>query len=591
MSTATVGSSSSNSTRWALIAAARTSPSKAGRVDRAARGAHEQRPRRQEVGLDVDRRSHDAVGDRRAHLRVADRLDRAVGEAAPRPAARRAGRGGSRRRPARGRRARRIDRRPLGGPMASGPHPRHTLRRRPLPTLRLRGHGGTSRSAARVRLGLDGRAGAVALVFGVLYLVLEPRPGDLAVHVFRAELFGREGFTIWNGHWYGGHHTPAYSVLSGPLSWLLGPRLVLVMSCVACAALFEQLARGHFGAERARCGRALARRRHGHAARHQPAAVRARYGVRARRPPSRSSAGDRGPRRGSPSSARWRARWPGSSPPWPGWRTPSRARGAAAPGWRWRRPDCCRRPPCPSPSRRAAGRPSRSRAYLPIPLFCAACLIVLPREERALRAGAVLYALGATLAVAVETPMGGTAVAARDAVRRPAAAVRVLGSPAPRRRRPCSRWPSPASALLAYWQWTSAIRDIDKALRDPAAELGLLRAAARVPRHAARPPPHRDPVHDAAAGRTPRWRRSCRWRAAGSASSTPAATRLLPRRPEPADLRELAGRERGALRGAAEREARPQLVRRAGADRGRVRTCAALALESGACTRCCPPRW
>jgi hypothetical protein len=32
----------------------------------------------------------------------------------------------------------------------------------------------------------------VALAFGLAFLVLEPRPGDLAVHVFRAELFGRE---------------------------------------------------------------------------------------------------------------------------------------------------------------------------------------------------------------------------------------------------------------------------------------------------------------------------------------------------------------------------------------------------------------
>ena len=87
-----------------------------------------------------------------------------------------------------------------------------------------------------------------------VYLVAEPRPGDLAAHVFRAELFGREGFTLWNGHWYGGHHTPAYSVLSPPLSWLLGPRLLLVASCVACAVLFERLAREHFGPERAWAG-------------------------------------------------------------------------------------------------------------------------------------------------------------------------------------------------------------------------------------------------------------------------------------------------------------------------------------------------
>jgi hypothetical protein len=95
---------------------------------------------------------------------------------------------------------------------------------------------------------------AVALAFGLAFLVLEPRPGDLAVHIFRAELFGREGFTIWNGHWYGGHHTPAYSVLSPPLASLVGPRVLLVGSCVACAALFEQLVRGHFGAEHARLG-------------------------------------------------------------------------------------------------------------------------------------------------------------------------------------------------------------------------------------------------------------------------------------------------------------------------------------------------
>ncbi len=103
-------------------------------------------------------------------------------------------------------------------------------------------------------------------------------------------------------------------------------------------------------------------------------------------------------------------------------------------------------------------------AYLPIPLFCAACLVVLRRDEEALRAGAVLYALGATLAVAFETPMGGTAsrlgmlfggpvllCAAWDRLRRPSVpmvAVALAGF-----------------GLLGYWQWTSAIRDIDKARR------------------------------------------------------------------------------------------------------------------------------
>ncbi|MDQ3720862.1 MAG: hypothetical protein M3350_08815 [Actinomycetota bacterium] len=48
-----------------------------------------------------------------------------------------------------------------------------------------------------------------SVVGAVVYLVLGPRSPDLAAHVFRSELFGREGFTIWNGQWYAGHHTPA----------------------------------------------------------------------------------------------------------------------------------------------------------------------------------------------------------------------------------------------------------------------------------------------------------------------------------------------------------------------------------------------
>jgi hypothetical protein len=46
-----------------------------------------------------------------------------------------------------------------------------------------------------------------ALVFTAVYLIWQPRTVDLAAHTFRADLFGKEGFTIWNGQWYGGHHT------------------------------------------------------------------------------------------------------------------------------------------------------------------------------------------------------------------------------------------------------------------------------------------------------------------------------------------------------------------------------------------------
>jgi hypothetical protein len=344
----------------------------------------------------------------------------------------------------------------------------------------------------------------LALAFGVLYLVVEPRPGDLAVHVFRAELFGREGFTIWNGHWYGGHHTPAYSVLSGPLSWALGPRLVPVLSCVACAALFEQLARRHFGAERARLGALwlglgtvtlLATSR-------LPFALGTAFGL----------AAALALQRGRPRMAvAFAFLCPLASPVAGLFTAMAGLAYAVSAGGSGARADAgAGRGAAVAPARAARGtavapaRAARDRrvvgaavalaalapalflsaafpeggwapfpfsAYLPIPLFCAACLVVLPREERALRAGAVLYALGATLAVAFETPMGGTAsrlgmlfggpvllCAAWDRLRRPSLpllAVAVAGFGA-----------------LGYWQWTSAIRDIDKAIHDPAAASG-----------------------------------------------------------------------------------------------------------------------
>ena len=310
----------------------------------------------------------------------------------------------------------------------------------------------------------------MALLFGLAYLVLEPRPGDLAVHVFRAELFGREGFTIWNGRWYGGHHTPAYSVLTAPLSWLLGPRVMLVASCVACAALFERLVSARFGAERARLGALwlglgtvtmLATSR-------LPFALGTAFGLGAAL----------ALQRGRPRLAVALAFLSPLASPVAGLFT---AMGGLAYAWGER--DRTRvglavalaaflPPVLVSVAFPEGGwAPFPFSAYLAIPVFCAACLIVLPRRERTLRAAAVLYAAGATLAVAFETPVGGTAsrlgmlfggpvllCAAHDRLRRASpriVAVAVAGF-----------------ALLAYWQWTSAIRDIDKALSDPAAESG-----------------------------------------------------------------------------------------------------------------------
>ena len=94
----------------------------------------------------------------------------------------------------------------------------------------------------------------LALAAAIVYLIWQPRTVDLAAHTFRAELFGEEGFTIWNGQWYGGHHTPAYSIISPPLAWFLSPPVALAIVAVASASLFPPLMRGAFGDHRARWG-------------------------------------------------------------------------------------------------------------------------------------------------------------------------------------------------------------------------------------------------------------------------------------------------------------------------------------------------
>ena len=65
--------------------------------------------------------------------------------------------------------------------------------------------------------------GLVAALFGAFYLVLQPSSADHAAQVFRSGLFESEGLSAWNNLWFGGHHTPGYSVLFPFLGSLIGP--------------------------------------------------------------------------------------------------------------------------------------------------------------------------------------------------------------------------------------------------------------------------------------------------------------------------------------------------------------------------------
>jgi hypothetical protein len=311
----------------------------------------------------------------------------------------------------------------------------------------------------------------VAIAFAVVYLIWEPRTVDLAAHTFRADLFGKEGFTIWNGQWYGGHHTPAYSIISPPLAWLLGPPLALAIAAVASAALFPPLARGAFGAERARWGSLwfgvgtatllfTAR---------LPFALGVAFGLAAllalqRRHYAWAIVFAVLCPLGSPVAGLFLA-------------MAGVAVALAAPRDRTQRNEglaiavAAFLPPLLLAWAFPEGgwAPFPFTAYLPIPAFALACLIVLPREERALRWGAALYGIGATVALVIETPMGGNAVRLGALFGGPVLLCALWGRPIMRK-----LWAMPllviGFAALAFWQWSPAVRDVIKYIEDPAAK-------------------------------------------------------------------------------------------------------------------------
>src|ERR1700722_2650722 len=99
----------------------------------------------------------------------------------------------------------------------------------------------TNRTSA-VPLGL---ASAVALLLA--WVLVAPRTPDLAAAAYRVDLFQHVGLAVYDEHWYAGHGLPGYSVLFGPLAWLLGLRVVGGLSVLASVACFEGLTRARGG--------------------------------------------------------------------------------------------------------------------------------------------------------------------------------------------------------------------------------------------------------------------------------------------------------------------------------------------------------
>jgi len=311
---------------------------------------------------------------------------------------------------------------------------------------------------------------ALSVLLAALYLILEPRTPDLPGHIFRAELFGREGFAIWNGQWYGGHHVLSYSVLMPPLSWLLSPQLLVALSTVAATACFEPLARRHFGARAARLGAlwfavgsatSLFSNR-------VPFALGLAFGMAA----LLALQGRR--RRLSPGLALLS----GLSSPVAGLflALAGAAHGLAATGERAARARVDGAllalaglgPPAALALAFPIGGygPFAVDSWLPVGLLGVGMALLLPSRERTLRVAGALYAAGTTLVLVIPTQIGITSTRLGEVMAGP-----VLLCALHHHIR--GRLVIPIVAVLcccAVWQWWASVADISKWRNDPVAD-------------------------------------------------------------------------------------------------------------------------
>ena len=70
---------------------------------------------------------------------------------------------------------------------------------------------------------------------------------DLPAQLYRVGLFHRQGLTLWDTQWYGGHWTLGYSVVFPPVAGVIGLRATEIVSAGIAALAFDRLVVGHFG--------------------------------------------------------------------------------------------------------------------------------------------------------------------------------------------------------------------------------------------------------------------------------------------------------------------------------------------------------
>jgi hypothetical protein len=332
--------------------------------------------------------------------------------------------------------------------------------------------------------------------FALAYAIVAPLSSDLAAAGYRSELFSRAGFTLWDNGWYGGHHLLAYSVLAPALGSLLGTQPLGALAAVLATALFGALVAGLFAPRATRVATLwfalgasitlLANR--------IPFELGAAIGLAALLAARHAQR-----RRALAAPALLLAALSALASPVAGafvalaalaWALNRRLerRAATMPGDAAAdvaQPDVATRS---APTRLAlpvalafaalapvvllavafpegGAQPFVPSAFWPALAVVIALGVVLPREQRLLRVGALLYALSLIAAYAIPTAVGGNADRLGALFAGPLLACALVG------RRDWRGWALIALALpLLYWQVKAPIADTVSAAGDPAAK-------------------------------------------------------------------------------------------------------------------------
>jgi hypothetical protein len=80
----------------------------------------------------------------------------------------------------------------------------------------------TARTSSSRRLRRSVLTGACVLLLTLTLWFLRWHGLDYPAQIYRVGLVQRQGFSLWDANWYGGHYTPAYGVIVPWLASVVG---------------------------------------------------------------------------------------------------------------------------------------------------------------------------------------------------------------------------------------------------------------------------------------------------------------------------------------------------------------------------------